>query len=80
VRADIVEEKVDAIANSADRTLYHNSGLAGAIAHQGGPTIQEQSDHYLNINGPLNVGACTMTQAGRLSSNFIIHCVGPTYN
>jgi O-acetyl-ADP-ribose deacetylase (regulator of RNase III) len=40
LRADIIDEKVDAITSTANRMLDHSSGLAGSIVSTGGPSIQ----------------------------------------
>ena len=65
---------------SANRNLDFVSGQAAAIVKAGGSTIQEECDEVFNTNGPMQVGSCVMTNAGRLNTNFLIHTVGPSLN
>ena len=43
-QADIPTLEVDAIASAANTELEHGGGVAAAIAHAGGPTIQLESN------------------------------------
>ncbi len=72
LEGDITEQAVDAIVNAANSALVLGSGVAGAIAERGGPSIgQECSAH-----GPIEVGEAAITGAGDLSARFVIHAAG----
>ncbi len=66
---DIAAAEVDAIVNAANSDLVLGSGVAGAIAKQGGPSIQEAC----TAHGPIAVGDAALTGAGNLSAKFVIH-------
>lgn len=69
---DITEEEVDAIVNAANSALILGSGVAGAIALRGGPTIAEECAAH----GPIEVGGAALTGAGDLGARFVIHAAG----
>jgi len=71
----IIDEKVDAIVNPANRNLAHGGGVAGLISEAGGPEIQKESDK----KAPMETGTATYTTAGRLAFKYVIHAVGPIY-
>jgi len=73
VQGDITERDTDAIVNAANSLLQHGGGVAGAIVRKGGQIIQDESDKI----GFTPVGHAVLTSAGRLSSKFVIHAVGP---
>ncbi len=73
VKGDITKRNVEAIVNAANSYLQHGGGVAGAIARNGGPTIQEESDRI----GFVPVGSAVLTSGGYLSCKWIIHAVGP---
>lgn len=75
VRADLTEERVDAIVNAANTYLDHGGGLAGAIVRRGGHVIQEESDRL----SPVAVGSAVTTGAGALPCRWVIHAVGPRW-
>jgi O-acetyl-ADP-ribose deacetylase len=66
---DITTYHVDAIVNAANNDLFLGSGVAGAIARAGGPSIQEECDRH----GPIEVGAAAITGAGTLPARYVIH-------
>ncbi len=69
LEADITEQAVDAIVNAANNDLILGSGVAGAIARKGGPTIQEEC----NRHGAIQVGEAAITGAGELPARYVIH-------
>ena len=78
-QVDITTLEVDAIANAANTELKHGGGVAGAIAHAGGPKIQLESDE----RSPIGLGAAIETTAGELAARWVIHAAtmelgGPT--
>jgi O-acetyl-ADP-ribose deacetylase len=72
LEGDISEQDVDAIVNAANSSLVLGSGVAGAIAERGGPSIQEEC----SAHGPIAVGEAAVTGAGQLKAKFVIHAAG----
>ncbi len=72
-QGDITDMKVDAIVNAANEHLILGAGVAGAIARKGGPSIQEECNHF----GGTFVGGAIITGAGNLPAEKVIHAVGP---
>jgi len=79
VSGDLTEEQVDAIVNAANNRLAHGGGVAGAIARQGGPSLQEESDAWVREHGEVPTGQAAITGAGRLPARRVIHAVGPVW-
>jgi O-acetyl-ADP-ribose deacetylase (regulator of RNase III) len=75
LQGDITELPVDAIVNAANSELILGSGVAGAIARKGGPTIQAECNEI----GSCPVGGAVITDAGSLPASYVIHAVGPRY-
>ena len=69
---DITEQAVDAIVNAANSDLVLGAGVAGAIRHRGGPSIQQECDAI----GPIEVGGAAVTGAGDLPATYVIHAAG----
>src|SRR4051794_41227568 len=67
--ADITKLEVDAIANAANTDLRHGGGVAGAIVHAGGHTVQAESDRL----APIELGAAGVTGAGAVPSRGGVH-------
>ncbi|XP_044073699.1 protein mono-ADP-ribosyltransferase PARP9 [Siniperca chuatsi] len=74
---DLTNLDVDAVVNAANDRLQHIGGLALALSNAGGPKIQKESDHYINMHGPLHTGDAIISDAGSLPCKKIIHAVGP---
>jgi O-acetyl-ADP-ribose deacetylase (regulator of RNase III) len=72
LEGDITEQRVDAIVNAANSALILGSGVAGAIADRGGPSIAEEC----SAHGPIAVGEAALTGAGDLEANVVIHAAG----
>ncbi len=72
LEGDITLQHVDAIVNAANSALVLGSGVAGAIADRGGPSIAEQCDAH----GPIEVGEAALTCAGELEAKVVIHAAG----
>jgi O-acetyl-ADP-ribose deacetylase (regulator of RNase III) len=79
VHGDITQESVDALINAANSQLQHGGGVAGAIAHHGGPQIQMESDKWIREHGPIKHTTPAFTSAGKLKARLIIHAVGPVW-
>jgi len=69
---DITDQRVDAIVNAANSALVLGTGVAGAIADRGGPSIAEEC----RALGPIEVGAVAVTGAGELAARIVIHAAG----
>ncbi|XP_019646263.1 PREDICTED: uncharacterized protein LOC109486806 isoform X2 [Branchiostoma belcheri] len=78
-QGDITKQRVDVIANAANESLSHGSGVAGAISKAGGPSIQKESNAYVKKHGPLWVTGTAVTGGGQLPCKHIIHAVGPRW-
>jgi hypothetical protein len=70
---------VDCIVNAANEQLMHGGGVAGAISEAAGYDFDEESKRYIERNGPIPVGKCGVTSAGRLPYRYIIHTVRPKW-
>ena len=79
VNGDITEERADAMVNAANEHLQHAGGLARAIVQHGGRIIQQESDDWIRVHGPVPHESPAWTSAGSLPIKFIIHAVGPVW-
>ena len=79
VQGDITREQVDAIVNAANSYLQHGGGVAGAIVHQGGNVIQQESDVWVQQHGLVSHETPAFTGAGNLPCTYVIHAVGPVW-
>jgi O-acetyl-ADP-ribose deacetylase (regulator of RNase III) len=77
LRADLLQQPVDAIVNAANGMLAHGGGVAGVISRAAGPELQAESDRIVAAQGPFPTGAAVVTTAGRLPFKGVIHAVGP---
>jgi O-acetyl-ADP-ribose deacetylase (regulator of RNase III) len=73
VRGDIIAVAADAIVNPSNTRLILGTGVSGAIAAAGGPSIQEE----MSALGQCEVGHAVATGAGSLPHRYVIHTVGP---
>jgi hypothetical protein len=78
---DITQQKVDAVANAANRELTGGAGVNGAIHKAGGPEIYRFCDKLRETKYPngLPPGQSAITPGGKLPAKWIIHTVGPKY-
>lgn len=72
IEGDLTEQAVDAIVNAANNDLVLGSGVAGAIAKRGGPSIAAECAE----RGPIRVGEAAITGGGQLPARFVIHAAG----
>lgn len=79
IHGDITQSSVDAIINAANTRLEHGGGVAAAIARQGRPTIQLESDAWVQEHGPITHDTPALTTGGKLASRHVIHTVGPIW-
>ncbi|MBA2620809.1 MAG: O-acetyl-ADP-ribose deacetylase [Acidobacteria bacterium] len=78
---DITREKVDAIVNAANSTLFGGGGVDGAIHRAGGASVLEECRDIRRVKYPdgLPTGEAFITSGGNLPARFVIHTVGPIY-
>jgi O-acetyl-ADP-ribose deacetylase (regulator of RNase III) len=79
VQGDITTEEVDAIVNAANEHLQHGGGVAWAISKRGGPTIQQESDEWIQAKGTVSHAHPAWTSGGLLPAKTVIHAVGPVW-
>ncbi len=79
VQGDITTEEVDAIVNAANEHLQHGGGVAWAISKRGGPTIQQESDEWIQTKGSVDHAHPAWTLGGLLPAKYVIHAVGPVW-
>ncbi|MGC9059893.1 MAG: macro domain-containing protein [Thermoplasmata archaeon] len=68
-KGDITDENVEAIVNAANNHFWMGGGVAGAIKRKGGIEIEKEAMR----KGPVEVGNCVVTSAGRLYARYVIH-------
>lgn len=79
IKGDITKVKADAIVNAANSSLMGGGGVDGAIHHAGGQSILEECRKIVARQGKCKTGQAVITTAGRLSTRFVIHTVGPVW-
>lgn len=80
VEADLTTMDVDVVVNAANDHLAHGGGVAAALVRAGGPSIQHDSNAWIDEHGPLQPGQAAVTPAGAMPSTYIVHVVGPRYH
>ncbi len=80
VDGDITQQQVGAIVNAANIYLRHGGGVAAAIVAAGGAVIQEESNIWVEQNGPLSPGIAAVTTAGQMPAEKVIHVAGPVFS
>ena len=78
-KADLTQEREDAIVSPNTEDLDHKVGAAKAIALKGGEVLQKESEEYIKKHGELPTGEATTTNAGDLPCEKVMHVVGPIY-
>ena len=76
---NITHLSVDCIVHAANEHLMHGGGVAYAISEAAGYQFDQESQKYIADNGPIPVGSCCVTSAGKLSYKHVIHTVGPRW-
>lgn len=79
IKGDITQANTDVVVNPANSQLMHGGGLAGLLAKKAGPTLQHESNQWVNENGPVKHDTPAYTSAGDLPFRYIIHAVGPVW-
>jgi O-acetyl-ADP-ribose deacetylase (regulator of RNase III) len=81
VEGDITAQRVDAIVNAANSSLFGGGGVDGAIHRKGGRAILHDCRKLRDTAYPdgLPAGQAVATTAGKLHATWVIHTVGPIY-
>ena len=79
VQGDITLADVDVVVNPANPHLRHGGGLAGLLAKKAGPTLQAESNRWVESHGPVSHHKPAYTSAGDLGFKAVIHAVGPVW-
>jgi O-acetyl-ADP-ribose deacetylase (regulator of RNase III) len=79
LRGDLTQSDAEAIVNAANERLQHEAGVAGAIVSKGGRVIQTESNQWVRDYGPITHDRPALTTAGDLTSEFVVHVVGPRW-
>jgi len=81
VQGDITRQRVDAIVNAANSSLFGGGGVDGAIHKRGGKSILAECRKLRDTVYPdgLPAGQAVATTAGKLDAQWVIHTVGPIY-
>jgi O-acetyl-ADP-ribose deacetylase (regulator of RNase III) len=81
VHADITDQRVHAIVNAANSSLFGGGGVDGAIHKRGGKAILAECRRLRDTayQDGLPAGDAVATTAGKLHAKWVIHTVGPIY-
>eukprot|EP00761_Pharyngomonas_kirbyi_P011800 gb/GECH01011826.1/.p1 GENE.gb/GECH01011826.1/~~gb/GECH01011826.1/.p1 ORF type:complete len:290 (+),score=72.09 gb/GECH01011826.1/:1-870(+) len=81
-QGDITKERTQAIINLANEHLLHLNGVAHDIAKAGGIKLRDESDAWVQQNGPLSCGDVAVTSSGAMGPHpmeFVLHTVSPIW-
>jgi O-acetyl-ADP-ribose deacetylase (regulator of RNase III) len=79
IKGDLTRENTDVIVNTANTRLSLSGGLSSAIVKNGGYSIEEECDKYIEKKGELEVGDIYISKAGELECKAIFHAIGPQW-
>lgn len=79
IHGDLTQSEAEVVVNAANRHLEHGGGVAAALSRAGGPTVRQESEHWVRQHGPIEHDRPALTGAGELPATAIIHIVGPRW-
>lgn len=79
IRCDITSLPVDAIVNSANKSLLGGGGLDYIIHKKAGSQMKDACIELHQQKGGCKTGQAEVTIAGDLPAQFVIHAVGPRW-
>ncbi|MHA3890900.1 macro domain-containing protein [Acinetobacter sp. GXMZU3951] len=79
IHGDITEISVDALVNSANKSLLGGGGLDYIIHKKAGPLLKEACIKLNKTKGGCRTGNAEITIAGALPAKYLIHAVGPRW-
>lgn len=79
IQADITTFAVDAIVNSANKSLLGGGGLDYVIHKKAGPLMKAECVWLNQKKGGCSIGQAEVTTAGDLPAKYLIHAVGPRW-
>ena len=80
VQGDITTLPVDALVNSANKSLLGGGGLDYVIHKKAGVLMKNACIELNKAKGGCKTGSAEVTIAGDLPSKFVIHAVGPRWH
>ena len=77
--ADITTIAVDAMVNSANKSMLAGSGLCGVIHKKAGEELTQDCEYLYQQKRAYEIGTALVTPAGKLPAQHVIHAVGPKW-
>lgn len=77
--ADITSTAVDAMVNSANKSMLMGSGLCRIIHKKGGDVLTQACKELHQANKAYPTGTALATPAGNLPAKYVIHAVAPKW-
>ncbi|XP_055965381.1 protein mono-ADP-ribosyltransferase PARP14-like [Sorex fumeus] len=78
-QGDLTRFPVEVVVNAANRDLKHSGGLAAALSKAAGPELQSDCDRIVKSQGKILPGCATISKAGNLPYDHVIHAVRPRW-
>lgn len=79
IQTDITTFAVQAIVNSANKSLLGGGGLDYVIHKKAGPLMKAECIQLHQEKGGCSTGQAEVTTAGNLPAKYLIHAVGPRW-
>ena len=79
IHGDITNFPVDALVNSANKSLLGGGGLDYIIHKKAGPLMKAECVRLNQEKGGCSTGQAEVTTAGDLPAKYLIHAVGPRW-